>query len=241
VIRLIFDKKKKKAGARTIKMIAERDYKLTYNLKRISRIKKKFGFETIIRRKSRFRYIAKGGDEHVVAPNFVQRQFDAAQMDQVYSTDITYLDYGLGQRAYLSAVKDLCTKEIVNYTVSKNLHMNIVVNGLDKLFGKLSKRVRRNLIVHSDQGSHYTSKLYRDKLSEYEVIQSMSRRGNCLDNAPIESFFGHMKDEIDVKNCKSYSELRNEVKKFVYQYNYKRPQWSLKRQTPAECRGLINF
>lgn len=237
MIELVFEQKKRKAGIRTIKMFLDRDHKLNFNLKRISRIKKKYGLETIIRSKSKYRYIAKGGEEHIVVPNVVQRQFDAQKPDKIYSTDITYLDYSSGQRAYMSAIKDLYTKEIVNYTVSKNIYMDIVVQGLDKLLGKMPKRIRKELIIHSDQGTHYTNKLYRQKLVKHQVIQSMSRRGNCLDNAPIESFFGHMKDEIDVKSCKTYNDLENAVNKFINYYNYERPQWCLKRKTPAECRG----
>jgi putative transposase len=241
LIKTVFEDKKKKAGIRTIKMIIERDCKLIINLKKISRIKNQYGLETQIRRKNKFRYIAKGGEEHIVSPNILNRQFEVQKKDHIFSTDITYLEYGTGLRAYMSAVKDLGTKEIVNHTVSKNINMDIVIKGLDDLFKPIPSERRKSLIMHSDQGTHYTHEIFRNKLSEYGVKQSMSRRGNCLDNAPIESFFGHMKDELDLKSCKTYDELVIAVDNFVNYYNFERPQWCLKRKTPAECRGLLNF
>ena len=239
LVRKIFESKKRKAGIRTIKMILQRDYKCVMNLKKIQRIKKQHGFETIIRRRSKYRYIAKGGDDHKAVPNLLNRQFDVTKKDQVYSTDITYLNYGHGQRAYLSAVKDLGTKEIIHFTISKNAQMELASEGLDEVFKRVSLTKRRKLILHSDQGTHYTNKIFRDKIIEFGVRQSMSRRGNCLDNAPIESFFGHLKDEIDLKQCSRFEVLQSEVQKYIRYYNNERPQWGLKRKTPAEYRGLI--
>lgn len=236
LVRTVFEARKSKAGIRTIKMILQRDYKVVMNLKKISRIKKLYGLETIIRRRNKYRYVSKGGADHQAAPNLVNRNFDIKSNDQVYSTDITYLNYGNGQRAYLSAVKDLGSKEIVHFTVCKNIHMEIATDGLDILFGKLSSRKRKNLVVHSDQGTHYTNKSYREKLRKFGVMQSMSRKGNCLDNAPIESFFGHLKDEVDLKKCRRYEELVSNVSKYIDYYNNHRPQWGLERKTPAECR-----
>jgi len=240
LIRSIFELKKKKAGIRTIKMILHRDHYQTMNLKKISRIKNRYGLETVIRRRSKHRSIAKGGLDHKAVPNLVNRKFDVKRTDQVYSTDITYLNYGQGQRAYLSAVKDLGSKEIVHFNMSKNIHMELATEGLDGLFKRLTLKKRRHLIVHSDQGSHYTTKGFRDKLGKYSIIQSMSRRGNCLDNAPIESFFGHLKDEVELKNCMKYPDLISRVRKYIDYYNNNRPQWGLKRRTPAECRRSLN-
>lgn len=239
LIKAIFELKKKKAGIRTIKMILQRDYSQKTNLKKISRIKNKYGLVTVIRRRNKHRSIAKGGMDHKAVPNLVKRNFNRDKPDQVYSTDITYLNYGNGQRAYLSAVKDLCSKEIVHFSISKNIHMELATEGLDDLFQKLSSKKRSQLIVHSDQGSHYTTKGFRDKLGKYSIIQSMSRRGNCLDNAPIESFFGHLKDEIELKNCMKYPDLISRVRHYIDYYNNYRPQWGLKRRTPAECRRSL--
>ncbi len=204
------------------------------NLKKVRRIMRKHNLQARIRRKSKYKNGWALGEEHRLSPNILARQFDVENKDTVYSTDITYLDYGKGQRAYLSAVKDLATKEIVHYTVSSGVDLQIAINGLEDLF----RRKPKNLIIHSDQGCHYTSKTYRDLLSKWEVIQSMSRKGNCLDNAPIESFFGHLKDEIDLPSCQSYQELVAEVDRYINYYNYERPQWGLKGKTPVEYRGF---
>lgn len=220
-------------------MILERKHKILMNLKKISRIKNKYGLETIIRRRNKYRFIAKGGVDHQFVPNLVKRKFDPSKVDRVYSTDITYLNYGEGQRAYLSAVKDLGSKEIVHFNLAKNVQLELATDGLDTILRKLSSAKRRKLIIHSDQGTHYTTKGFRETLKKFGVTQSMSRRGNCLDNAPIESFFGHLKDEIDLKNCKRYDELISKVSHYIDYYNNNRPQWDLKRKTPAERRRLL--
>jgi transposase InsO family protein len=238
IIKVIFESKKRKAGARTIKMILKRNFGIIMNLKKIRRIKKRYALETIIRRKNKYSTIFNSGVDHKTAPNLLRRKFNITKKDTVYSTDITYLPYGKGLRAYLSAVKDLGTKEIVHYNLSRKMTIELATNGLENLYGKLSLRKRKKLLIHSDQGTHYTSKVYRNLLKQFKVKQSMSRRGNCLDNAPIESFFGHMKDEIDLRNCKGYDDLELEIRRFINYYNNERPQWGLKGKTPAECRGL---
>lgn len=240
LINSIFELRKRKAGIRTIKMILLKDHNKVMNLKKIARIKNKYGLETVIRRRSKNRIIAKGGSDHKAVPNLVKRKFNIRSADRIYSTDITYLNYGNGQRAYLSAVKDLGTKEIVHFSMSKSIHMELATQGLDELFRSLTPEKRKRLIIHSDQGSHYTTKGFREKLQEYSINQSMSRKGNCLDNAPIESFFGHMKDEVELRNCMSYPELESRIKKYIHFYNNQRPQWGLKQRTPAECRRFLN-
>lgn len=219
-------------------MILNRDYGIVMNLKKIRRIKKKFNLETVIRRRNKYSSLLKKGDDHKSVGNYLKQNFDVIKQDQVYSTDITYLHYGPGLTAYLSAIKDLKTKEIVHYSLSKSLTMEIVIDGLEDLFKKLPLQTRKKLMIHSDQGCHYTSNIYRKLLKDNKIKQSMSRKGNCLDNAPIESFFGHMKDEVDLKNCKSYEDLIIVINDYIKYYNRERPQWGLKGRTPAESRRL---
>ena len=207
------------------------------NLKKIRRIKRKYNLETLIRRRNKYASVFKGGDDHQTVPNLLRRNFNVVKKDLVYSTDITYLFYGNGLRAYLSAVKDLGTREIVHYSLSKSLNIDVAINGVNELYKKLPLSKRKRLIVHSDQGAHYTGRTYRNLMKSYGINQSMSRKGNCLDNAPIESFFGHMKDELDLKGCKRYEDLELEINRFIRYYNNERPQWVLKGKTPAECRG----
>ncbi len=239
LIKTIFNSKFGKAGIRTIKMILQRQYGERMNLKRIARIKRKYGLQTIIRKRSKHRYIAKGGEEHVTSPNLVQRCFKITKPDHIYSTDITYLHYSNGRRAYLSVVKDIATKEIVHYRLSNNLQMNLATLGLGKIFEKMTLKERSNLVVHSDQGGHYTALGFRKLLKDFSIKQSMSRKGNCLDNAPVESFFGHLKDEVEIKKCRTYEELERKIRRYINFYNTDRPQWSLNQKTPAEYRRFL--
>jgi len=216
-------------------MSFERLTKRKINLKRVMRIKRDFKLETVIRKKNKFRAVFKAGEESRVAPNLVSRNFSGKTKDIVLSTDITELRYARGQKAYLSAVKDLRTKEIVSYSVQQNPTIELALADLPKVIGKKSIRIRRRIIVHSDQGGQYTSPQYRVALEDLDVKLSMSRKGTCLDNAPIESFFGHLKDEAGHKECNSFNELRKCVQRYMKYYNYERPQWGLKKRTPAEA------
>lgn len=236
LVQLVFHHRKGKAGARTVKMLMFRYFWMHLNLKKVRRIMRKHSLKAIIRRKNKYTFAA-ATYEHKLCENHLKREFSQANGDAVYSTDITYLNYKDG-KAYLSAVKDLGTKEIVHYSLSKSLTLSLVTEGFDRLLKQLPLSTRKNLIIHSDQGIQYTSSPYRNLLSSYGVVQSMSRRGNCLDNAPIESFFGHMKDEIDLQSCKTYEDLVTEVESYIKYYNNERPQWGLKGKTPAECRGF---
>lgn len=204
------------------------------NLKKIRRIMKKYDLKTSVRRKNKYKQGWILGEEHRVAPNLLERQFDVTKKDTVYSTDITCLDYGKDSRAYLSAVKDLASKEVAHYAVSSGINLEVAISGLEDFFSRKPK----HLIMHSDQGCHYTSKTYRDLLAKWDVTQSMSRKGNCLDNAPIESFFGHLKDESEFRSCNTFEELVAEIDRYINYYNNERPQWGLKGKTPAEHRGF---
>lgn len=203
------------------------------NLKKIARIKKEYGLITKIRKKNPYNIFTKRQQESQTAPNILQREFRQKQPDKVYSTDISYLFYAGGRKAYLSATKDLASKEIVAFNVNPNLGLEIAYQGLDNL---LKTKKINGLIIHSDQGVHYTNLLYINKLKEFGVTQSMSRKGNCLDNAPIESFFGHLKDEIDLKSCQSFEEVKELVENYINYYNNERYQWGLNKMTPVQYR-----
>jgi putative transposase len=239
LIEQMFINKKSKAGARKIRMYLQRDCGVVFNLKKIRRIMKLRGLLVKIRKRKQSFFNLRNS-VHKVLPNRLNQKFKVAKASKVLSTDITYLLYNNSDKAYLSAVKDLGTKEIVQHSISKNPDVSLVVNGLSDYLKKLPKFKKKRMIIHSDQGVHYTSDSYRWLLKKNGIKQSMSRKGNCLDNAPIESFFGHFKDESEYKNCKSFEELKNEVDKYINYYNNERPQWGLKGKTPVEHRGLIS-
>lgn len=238
LIKDIFNKKHHKIGIRTIAMILRNKYNIVVNLKKIARIKKQYGLVTKIRRKNLYNVMFKKGLEHRTAPNLLKQQFNTNKPDKIYSTDISYLIYKGGKKAYLSATKDLATREIVAFNVSNDLSLQTAFSGLEKT---LKHKDCSDLIVHSDQGFHYTHPLYINKLKEFGVTQSMSRKGNCLDNSPIESFFGHLKDDLDIKSCQTFDEVKSLVENYIYYYNNERYQWCLNKMTPAQYRcHLLN-
>lgn len=220
-------------------MILENKHGKIMNHKKIRRIKNEYGLNTKIRRKNPYKALAKKTQEHSTCPNILDRKFDVLNPYSVYSTDITYLFYGKGKKAYLSAVKDLATKEIVGYHLSKNIDMELVFNTLAKTIELTPLFYREFLMLHSDQGFHYTNPNFRQKLKDLKITQSMSRKGNCLDNAPIESFFGHFKDELDYSTCDTFEELEKKVNEYIYDYNNNRYQWNLKKMTPVQYRDHL--
>ena len=145
------------------------------------------------------------------------------------------------RNVYLSAIKDIASREIVAWDISQSLGMDMVYNTIDNLKKNKSLTSFKNVMIHSDQGFHYTNPLYINKIKELEMKQSMSRKGNCIDNAPMESFFGHFKDDLDYKGCKTFEELKLATGKYMEYYNNDRPQWKLKKMTPVEYRNhLLN-
>lgn len=233
IISKIFLSKRRKVGVRQISMIARRQG-IILNPKKVWRIKRDYNLITEIRRKRPY-YLSKKHFESKVCANVLNMEFRTNIPDRKYSTDISYLPFRNGC-AFLSATKDLATREIVAFNVSDNLGIETGLKSLSEHLSRLPEAVRKGLIIHSDQGMHYTHPLYRETLKRYGVKQSMSRKGNCLDNAPIESFFGHLKDEVEIKSCKSVEEVREVVTKFIEYYNKDRPQWTLKKMTPYQCR-----
>lgn len=237
----LFELKKGKYGIRKLKMNLEKKTGLIYNLKRIIRIKRKYNLITVVRKPNKMKAFFKQINEHKVVPNILKRNFNPKENEVFVSTDITELSYLGGQKAYLSAYKDLRNKKIIHYHLSQRPTLELVMTGLDKLLGNTNKKMRDSVIIHSDQGFHYTSYAFREMLKKHGIKQSMSRKGNCLDNAPIESFFGHLKDESEYRKCKNWNELIREIDNYIKYYNDERPQWGLNKKTPAEAGANMNL
>lgn len=214
----------RKKGARQIKMTLQNQYRITYNLKRIRRIMKKFNIICPIRKANPYRRIAKATKEHRTCPNVLQRNFKQGIAGKVLLTDITYLTYKGGKRAYLSTVKDAETNEILAYEVSSSLHLEIALTTLYKF--KKYHHLAEGAFIHSDQGVHYTNPQFQSLVKKLKLGQSMSRRGNCWDNAPQESFFGHFKDETNIQTCETLEEVKREIKSYMTYYNHYRGQWN---------------
>ncbi|MGB8002562.1 MAG: IS3 family transposase [Anaerobacillus sp.] len=239
IIQKAFDFKNRKKGARQIKMTLEGQFNTVFNLKRIRRIMKKYGIVCPIRRSNPYKQMMKATQEHKVVPNLLNRAFKQDIPRKVLLTDITYLYYGKGLRAYLSTIKDGSTGEIVAYHVSERVTMNLATDTLKKLKKKRHVDLAEDALIHSDQGTHYTHPDLQKLVKKMNLRQSMSRRGNCWDNAPQESFFGHFKDEASIRSCKTLQELKKEIKSYMNYYNHYRYQWNLKKMTPVQYRDHL--
>jgi len=231
--------KNRKKGARQIKMTLAGQFQVVYNLKRIKRIMKKFDIICPIRRANPYKRIMKATQEHKVLPNLLNRQFKQGIPYKVLLTDITYLFYGKGKKAYLSTIKDASTNEILAYQVSDRITLDIATDTLKKLKKNKKIMLAEGAFIHSDQGCHYTSPVYQKMVKKYKLGQSMSRRGNCWDNAPQESFFGHFKDEAYIKPCETLEDLKREIEEYMTYYNRYRYQWDLKKMTPVQYRDHL--
>lgn len=238
VIREIFLKKNRKAGWRVIRMSLERRL-IIMNPKKIRRLMKKYGLITQIRRQNPYKAIAKATQEHRTAPNVLQRRFDQEMPYRAFGTDITYLYDGAGRRWYLSIILDIASGEIVAHQVAGSLGLNLSLDVIAQVTTRLGDLELRGAIIHSDQGFHYTHPLYVKHLADRGIVQSMSRKGNCLDNAPVESFFGHMKDEIDLTCCYSLDQIKAVVDHYIDYYNHHRYQWKRRKMAPVEYRNHL--
>ena len=221
-------------GARSIYMrLLHLD--IVMNLKKIRRLMHKYGLKCPYRGPNPYRQMAKALKTNTVFPNKVDRKFLAGGVRKVLLTDITYIFYDKGV-CYLSTVLDAFTREILAYELSENLEVAFVLKTLAELVEKHGSTLDDTTIVHSDQGCHYTSKAFIKALEDNHFVQSMSRKGNCWDNAPQESFFGHMKDEIkyEIAMMKSYGEVKAKIDDWIDYYNSDRYQWDLAKLSPNE-------
>lgn len=221
-------------GARSIHMTLLH-MGIRMNIKKIRRLMKKYGLFCRIRKANPYRRMAKAIKTNNIVPNIVNRDF-IQEPRMIILTDITYLFYGKERRkAYLSVMKDAFTNEILSYVVSDSLEVDFVLITVKQLFEKPGTTIKtKETICHSDQGIHYTSIEFQKILKDKGLRQSMSRRGNCWDNAPQESFFGHMKDEIDISSCRTFDELTAVIDDYMDYYNNERYQWDLAKLSPSE-------
>ena len=205
------------------------------NLKKIRRLMKKYGLKCPYRGPNPYRQMAKAIKTNTVFPNVVNREFVKGGVRKVLLTDITYIFYD-GGVCYLSTILDAFTREILAYEFSTNLEVSFVLKTVDKLIAEHGCMLDDTTIIHSDQGCHYTSKAFIQKLKDNRFVQSMSRKGNCWDNAPQESFFGHMKDEIkyEIAMMKTFEEVKAKIDDWIDYYNNDRYQWELSKLSPKE-------
>ena len=201
------------------------------NHKTVSRLMKVLGLKSLIRVK---KYKSYKGENGKIAPNILQRNFKAQAPNQKWATDITEFNVS-GTKLYLSPIIDLYNQEIISYELTERPVFNQVVTMLEKAFKKIPHNTK--LILHSDQGWQYQMRGYQHLLKEKGIIQSMSRKGNCLDNAIIENFFGILKSELFyLKKYKSIDQLKKEINEYITYYNNDRIKSNLNKMSPIKYR-----
>lgn len=222
-------------GARGIYMrLLHLDVPVRMNLKKIRRLMQKFHLVCPIRAPNPYRKMMRDMQTDHVSANVVDRNFRQG-VRKVLLTDITYLFYR-GGVCYLSTILDAFTHEVLAYRISESLKVAFVIETVNKLISRHGCTLDSETVVHSDQGCHYTSNAFVEKLKDEKFVQSMSRRGNCWDNAPQESFFGHMKDEIKavIAEQNSLESVKTVIDDWMDYYNNDRYQWELLKLSPAE-------
>ena len=205
------------------------------NHKKIRRLMRKYGMTCPIRKENPYRRMAKAMKTNAVADNLLKREFKTHGPRKVFLTDITYLSLHNGF-IYLSVIMDAFTEQVLSYVLSDSLEVDFVLDTVKSLVKNHGTSIDSEAMIHSDQGCHYTSTSFRQIISDHGLRQSMSRRGNCWDNAPQESFFGHMKDELQVKssNWTSISDVQSDIDDWMDYYNNDRYKTGLGRLSPNE-------
>lgn len=205
------------------------------NHKKIRRLMKKYDLRCPIRQANPYRRMAKALQTNAVADNFLKREFKSHGPRTVFLTDITYLPV-LGNFVYLSVILDAFTDQVMSYVLSSSLEVDFVLMTVQKMFEEHEISINSETLIHSDQGCHYTSTSFQKLVKDYGLRQSMSRRGNCWDNAPQESFFGHMKEELrtHAKNWKTIQDVQTDIDDWMDYYNNDRCKTGLGGLTPNE-------
>lgn len=201
------------------------------NHKTVQRLMKSMGIKCMVRIR---KYRSYKGEIGKIAPDIIQRDFSATAPNQKWTTDIT--EFALfGAKIYLSPILDMFNGEIISYNISERPVLGQVMDMLDQAFEKIPDNI--NLIFHSDQGWQYQHKQYQMRLKQKGIRQSMSRKGNCLDNSVMENFFGLLKSELlYLRKFESMDEFKAELIKYIDYYNNKRIKSKLKGLSPVQYR-----
>ena len=212
--------------------LKNRDFNI--NHKTVSKLMNILGIKSIQRPKRR--YNSYQGSIGKIANNLLKRDFKADKPNQKWVTDVTEFKVH-DRKLYLSPIIDLFNGEIISYNLSKHPTFQQITDMLEKAFIKIKNNT--NLILHSDQGWQYQMKIYQNMLKEKGIKQSMSRKGNCLDNSCAENFFGILKSELfypKEKEYKNIEELEKDIKEYIEYYNNSRIKSKLKGMSPIQYR-----
>ena len=227
VITKIYHENKGRYGYRRI-TIELCKHNIPLNHKTVQRLMKELGLVCRVRMK---KYRSYKGEVGKIAPNLLNRDFKAKKPNEKWVTDVTEFSL-FGEKLYLSPILDLYSRDVVSYTISERPVLNMVTSMLDKAFNTLPEGTE--LILHSDQGWQYQHKQYQRMLAKKGIQQSMSRKGNCLDNAVMENFFGLLKSELlYLMEFKSMDHFKRELIEYLDYYNNHRIKAKLKGLPPA--------
>lgn len=231
-IKDIFHEHKGRYGYRRITAeMRNRDYVI--NHKTVQRLMDEMGLKSQMRK---VRYRSYKGEIGKVAPNIINRDFVAAAPNSKWATDVTQINIG-STKLYLSPILDMFNGEIISYNISTSPNLEQVYDMLDKAFEKCDNL--DGLILHSDQGWQYQHFGYRKRLEDHHIIQSMSRKGNCLDNSMMENFFGIMKSELlYAEKFESPQAFIKALEEYIDYYNNKRIKSRLNGKSPVQYRTL---
>lgn len=199
---------------------------------------KKYGLHCPVRRANPYRKMKNAMKTNNYAPNLLDREFECYGPRLVLLTNITYIPWD-GSFLYLCVIMDAYTKQVLSYTLSPSLEVDFVLDAVYLLIQEHGVSLHAETVIHSDQGCHYTSCKFIELVERNDLRRSMSRRGNCWDNAPQESFFGHMKDLIDLTGDPSYDEVKAVVDDYMSYYNNERYQWDLAKLSPNEYFSFV--
>ena len=226
----IFAEHKGRYGYRRVTQeLRNRGFKI--NHKTVQRLMKELGLICMVRIK---KYRSYKGEVGKIAPDLLERNFEAKRPNEKWVTDVTEFHL-FGQKIYLSLLLDLYSRDVVSYTICDRPVLSMVTSMLDKALIQLPAKT--NLILHSDQGWQYQHKVYQRMLGARHVKQSMSRKGNCLDNAVIENFFGLLKSELlYLQSFDSVDHFKAELVDYLHCYNNKRIKAKLKGLPPVAHR-----
>ena len=233
-------------GVRGIHMrLLHQDPPVVMNPKKIRRLMRKFNLRCPVRKPNPYRRIAKSMQTNRVAPNLLNREFRATGARRVLLTDITYIprrNFGTSGNqlySYVSVIMDAYTKQVLSCVVSSSITVDFVLETVKQLMDNYGHELKTDVLIHSDQGCHYTSSKFIEIISNANLRQSMSRRANCWDNAPQESLFGHMKAEVRFKLSANHADIARKVLDWIDYYNNDRYQWALAKLSPNEYYDYI--
>lgn len=221
-------------GYRRMQLNLQRRFHLHCNKKRIYRVMRAIGMKSVIRRK-RPNYVK--STPEITAENILNRNFTAEKLNEKWLTDVTEFKYGDGSKMYLSAILDLKDKSIVSYIIGHRNNNKLVFDTFD---AAIQKYPDAKPLFHSDRGFQYTSKVFRLKLDTQGMIQSMSRVGRCIDNGPMEAFWGTLKAEMYyLHRFLDYDNLKTAIERYIHFYNNGRFQEKLGGLAPLEFRTML--